>query len=63
MKIKSKLKSIIEGYKNLLLEDELLAPLFEQRYNTCLNCPTDDNKMGVCQVCFCVCKAKAYSTF
>lgn len=59
MKIKDKLNSIYHGYKNLILKDEELEPLFEARYKICKDCV--NNKLGTCLLCGCITKAKTHS--
>lgn len=55
----SKIKQIIQGYKNLIIEDKELEPLFQSRYETCLTC--ENNKLGVCKLCLCPVIAKSHS--
>lgn len=57
----SKIRNIITGWKNLIVEDKLLTPLFEQRFQTCNNCPGDNNKLNVCVLCGCFIPAKCRS--
>lgn len=59
MKIKDKLKSIVSGYKNLIVTDELLEPLFIERKRICNKCPF--LSLGICTKCGCVVSAKTRS--
>lgn len=45
--------------ENVLIGDELLSYLFEQRYETCLQCPF--MKASLCTLCGCVALAKSHS--
>lgn len=59
MKVKDKINSIYKGYKNLIFTDEELEPLYSARHETCKSC--EHNKLGICDLCGCVCKAKSHS--
>lgn len=59
MNFKNKIKSIYHGYKNLIIEDKEFEPLYKDRYSICLTCPS--NKVGICNLCGCVLKAKTRS--
>lgn len=61
MKIIKKIKSIINGYSNLLFEDSELEPLFKERYEICKSC--ENCKLGICTLCGCVCLAKSHSRY
>lgn len=59
MTITNKIKSIVNGYKNLIWKKEQLEPLFQQRLNTCSNC--SENIGGICKLCGCIIQAKTRS--
>ena len=53
------LKEIWQGWKNLILDkisDIKYKEYFDKRYEICKVC--QDNHDGICQLCFCVIKAK-----
>lgn len=55
----SKLKNIINGYKNLIIRDETMHPLYLSRLEICKTCP--NNISGICKLCGCIIAAKARS--
>lgn len=59
MKIKDKITSIYHGWKNYLLPNEELEPLFKDRLSICKTCPK--NRAGICTLCGCVLQAKTRS--
>lgn len=59
MNIKDKVKSIYHGWKNYLIPNEELEPLFKNRLNICETCPK--NRAGICTLCGCVLQAKTKS--
>lgn len=61
MKLLDKIKSIKDGYSNLLFEDTQLEPLFKDRYKICKSC--EHYMLGICNICGCVCKAKSHSRY
>lgn len=59
MNIKDKITSIYHGWKNFLIPNEELEPLFQDRLSICEKCPK--NRAGICVLCGCILKAKTKS--
>jgi len=56
-----KLKSILDGWKNIVWPDPVVKKIAEERATVCADCTGDHNRMNWCNQCGCFIPAKARS--